>query len=141
MVSAAAVRLFERTGASAGPDRQPRLVAYFVGDAEPDRLHAWMRDQLAPVMVPDAFVRLGALPLTPNGKLDRKALREPPRTRDDAVHVEPAGEVERRLAAIFADVLAASPVSATASFFRLGRGVAGAEGIEQRRLRRDRRRR
>ena len=57
-------------------------------------------------MVPAAYVRMERLPLTPNGKLDRKAL---PRPEQEAYAVRgyeaPVGEMETKLAAVWAEVL------------------------------------
>jgi thioesterase domain-containing protein len=56
--------------------------------------------------VPAAYVRLEILPLLPNGKLDRKALSA---LDTDAYtqqgYEEPQGEIEQRIAAVWADVL------------------------------------
>lgn len=72
-------------------------------------------------MVPAAYVRLEKLPLTPNGKLDRKALPAPESdaygTRD---YEEPVGEIERTVAAIWAEVLKVERVGRRDNFFELG---------------------
>ena len=72
-------------------------------------------------MVPAAYVRLEALPLTPNGKLDRKALPAPD---GDAYatrgYEAPQGEIETRLAAIWAEVLKLDRVGRHDNFFELG---------------------
>ncbi|HEX7660638.1 MAG TPA: amino acid adenylation domain-containing protein [Pseudonocardiaceae bacterium] len=96
-----------------------RLVAYVVGEVEPDALRAFAADTLPEPMVPAAIVAMPALPLTPNGKLDRKALPKPDfgsRTGGRA----PATPAERVLAGLFADVLGVAEVSAEDSFFDLG---------------------
>ncbi|MFO2415865.1 peptide synthase, partial [Pseudomonas aeruginosa] len=56
-------------------------------------------------MVPTQWVFLSALPLTPNGKLDRKALPAPDASDSQQQYVAPVTELERTLAAIWADVL------------------------------------
>ncbi len=56
-------------------------------------------------MVPTQWVFLAALPLTPNGKLDRKALPAPDASESQQQYVAPVTELERTLAAIWADVL------------------------------------
>src|SRR5207245_5235442 len=88
-----------------------RLVAYVVPDVEPldaAELRAFLADRLPEAMLPAAFVMLEALPLTPNGKVDRGALPEP-----DAAPAgrEPSGEMERRLAEVWAEVLGLERVS------------------------------
>ncbi|WP_431962380.1 amino acid adenylation domain-containing protein [Nocardia sp. bgisy134] len=68
-------------------------------------------------MVPSAFVTLDAIPLTPNGKLDRQSLPEPV---FEAVSRAPRGEVESRIAELFAQVLGVRRVGAEDSFFAAG---------------------
>ena len=72
-------------------------------------------------MVPAGYVRLDSLPLTPNGKLDRKALPAP---QSDAYatrgYEAPEGEMEVRLAAIWAEVLKLDKVGRHDNFFHLG---------------------
>ena len=63
---------------------QKRLVAYVVVGTEhvlsAFDLRAFLRETLAEVMIPSAFVFLDILPLTPNGKVDRRHCRRPPST-------------------------------------------------------------
>ncbi|UQV46663.1 amino acid adenylation domain-containing protein [Janthinobacterium lividum] len=102
-----------------------RLVAYLVPEegAELDLavVRAALAAQLAAFMVPSAFVLLTRLPLTPNGKLDRKALPVP---SGDAYASEayetPQGEVEEKLAAIWAELLQVDQVGRNDNFFKLG---------------------
>ncbi|MDQ3403410.1 MAG: amino acid adenylation domain-containing protein, partial [Actinomycetota bacterium] len=98
-----------------------RLVAYLVCDTEPDAaaLRAELKRTLPEYMVPAAFVRLDRVPLNPNGKVDRAALPAPD-LRGGDVHVEPRTDVERRLAALWADVLGVDRVGVTDNFFTLG---------------------
>src|SRR5262249_15012754 len=53
------------------------LVAYVVGEVEPEALRVGLRQRVPEPMVPSRIVRLEALPLTANGKLDVAALPEP----------------------------------------------------------------
>ena len=88
-----------------------RLVAYYTvaPDAEAagaEALRRHLSATLPEYMMPAAYVRLDALPLTANGKLDRKALPAPDGVAYAARGYEaPAGEIETRLARIWADVL------------------------------------
>jgi len=72
-------------------------------------------------MVPAAYVRMERIPLTANGKVDRKAL---PMPEGDAYAVRgyeaPQGEMETRLAKIWADVLKIERVGRNDNFFELG---------------------
>jgi len=119
--------------------RAPSLVAYVVagpgsepssapGTLSADALRELARRHLASYKVPARFVMLDELPLTPNGKIDRAALPEPrwPEERERA----PAGagsraagnpgEVERRLAAIVAEVLGEEAPSPDTDLAELG---------------------
>ncbi|MER1062389.1 amino acid adenylation domain-containing protein [Pseudomonas aeruginosa] len=60
------------------------------------------------------------MPLTPNGKLDRKALPAPDASDSQQQYVAPATELERTLAAIWADVLKLERVGMADNFFELG---------------------
>jgi enterobactin synthetase component F len=62
---------------------------------------------------------LDSLPLTPSGKLDRKALPAPERG-DRRAHAEPVTETERKLAALWQQVLKAGPVGLHDNFFEIG---------------------
>src|SRR5262249_2817445 len=72
-------------------------------------------------MVPAAYVYLETMPLTASGKLDRRALPEP----DGEAYVRrryepPVGEIETRLARIWAEVLKLELVGRHDNFFELG---------------------
>jgi len=107
-----------------------RLVAYYTpslaGESGEDTLNAEelrlrLSACLPEYMVPAAYVRLESLPLTPNGKLDRKALPAP---ESDAYSTRgyeaPQGEIEEKLAAIWAEVLKLERVGRNDNFFVLG---------------------
>ncbi len=94
-----------------------RLVAYVVGDVDPDVLRARASAQLPGYMVPSAIVVLDELPLTRNGKLDVRALPEPGRT---GVGRAAATPLEQAVAEVFADVLGVPEVGADEGFFDLG---------------------
>ena len=107
-----------------------RLVAYYTpslegepkegaSGAEQFRLH--LSTSLPEYMVPAAYVRMNSFPLTPNGKLDRKALPSPEADSYSARKYEPPqGELEQKLAAIWAEVLKLNRVGRQDNFFDLG---------------------
>jgi len=103
-----------------------RLVAYVVpaegGGAEPHALLGFLREYLPDYMAPRAYVFLDAFPRTPAGKVDRKALPPPDdaRVAAGAEYVEPAGELERRIAGIWRDALSLERVGVDDNFFDLG---------------------
>ncbi|AXA24574.1 non-ribosomal peptide synthetase [Pseudomonas putida] len=99
-----------------------QLVGYVAAaasldDAEP--LKAWLKQTLPDYMVPTHWLFLERLPLTPNGKLDRKALPAPQATAP-ARQVAPRSVLEKRLVAIWEEVLKVSPIGVTDNFFELG---------------------
>ncbi|MFE6667640.1 non-ribosomal peptide synthase/polyketide synthase [Streptomyces sp. NPDC057697] len=98
-----------------------RLVGYVVVEEGVDLSDARnaLGLRLPEYMVPSAVVPLPVLPLTPNGKLDRRALPAP----DFSAQVggrEPRTEREKKLCALFADVLSLERVGADDRFFDLG---------------------
>ncbi|SDP94294.1 non-ribosomal peptide synthase domain TIGR01720/amino acid adenylation domain-containing protein [Lentzea jiangxiensis] len=98
------------------------LTAYLECDATPtlhDEIVEHLRQRLPGHMVPTRLVPLRELPLTPNGKLDRAALPAagPPPV---APHRRPQSELERRLCALFAEVLDLPEVGLDDDFFALG---------------------
>jgi len=120
-----------------------RLAAYLV--PAPGRqvsvsdLRAWVGSRLPAHAVPATFVLLDRLPVDPNGKLDRAALPDPWQRRDQLAAVaeyrEPATELERVVAAVWAEVLELDRVGADDNFFELGgdslRSVAVLERLRQ----------
>ncbi len=118
-------------------DRVKRLVAYFVGDADPADLRAATADRLPPYMVPAAFVPLDAMPLTHHGKLDRDALPEPDwQAQVQATHTAPRTPAEHALAEIWADVLGVPDLGVDADFFELGGdSILGARALARIRAR------
>ncbi|MFC5288833.1 non-ribosomal peptide synthase/polyketide synthase [Actinokineospora guangxiensis] len=96
-----------------------RLVAYLVGDGDPEVAVKTARERLPEHMVPAAVVVLDRLPLGPTGKLDRAALPAPDLS-GTAGHVEPDGPVARELAEIWARVLGLPKVGARDNFFAIG---------------------
>jgi len=106
-----------------------RLVACVVPEAgralDPAALRERLLERLPEHMVPSAFVELAALPLTPNGKVDRRALAGPgfaPEARAGADRSSGPlrSEAERRLAAVWEEVLRVRDVGPADNFFALG---------------------
>ncbi len=99
------------------------LCAYLVSSAEVDstELKKYLGQYLPEYMVPAFFMFLDKIPLTVQGKINRKALPIPEITSGDG-YVAPAGEVEKKLAAIWSEVLAIEEkvIGVETSFFQLG---------------------
>jgi len=99
------------------------LCAYLVSPENLDTTD--LRDvlslRLPDYMIPAYFVQIDRIPLTPNGKTDRKALPMP-HLPTGVKYEAPEGELENRLAALWADVLSVeqSAISADINFFELG---------------------
>ena len=109
---------------------EKRLVAYYtaagIGEGEAasvgaEQLRAHLLAVVPDYMVPAAYVRMEKLPLMPNGKLDRKAL---PMPEQEAYAVRgyeaPVGEIETKLAEVWAEVLKLEKVGRHDNFFELG---------------------
>ena len=107
-------------------DGATRLVAYLVPHSEAPQvrdLREHLRQRLPDYMVPSLFLMLPTLPHTPSGKIDRRALPEPGAgaTREASESVtEPRDDEERRVAAIWREVLKIDRVSVDDNFFDLG---------------------
>lgn len=96
------------------------LCAYLVlnSDLEPASLKDFLADYLPDYMIPSRFMRMAALPRTITGKIDRRALPEPSRPRDDVA--ESTNPIEEILVGIWAEVLGLSQVGTNENFFELG---------------------
>jgi amino acid adenylation domain-containing protein len=110
-----------------GDSRQtPALVAYVI-PSQPGRtdtacLLARLRSSLPAYMVPEAVVWLAELPLGTSGKVDLAKLPRP--ARADLVggngFTAPDSALERRIAAVWSEVLGTTEVGAHDNFFDLG---------------------
>ena len=103
--------------------RDGQLQAWFIAAAPvtPRALHEHLRAQLPAGLLPAAYVGLASWPLTANGKLDRRALP----TADEAAkvrreHEAPVGDIEQRLALLWAELLQVERVGRQDHFFELG---------------------
>jgi enterobactin synthetase component F len=85
-----------------------------------DELCAYLAKFLPEYMVPAHFMSIDAMPLTPAGKLDRKALPMPARSRAATAYAEPVTDIERKLAALWQQVLGVERVGLHDNFFQLG---------------------
>jgi amino acid adenylation domain-containing protein len=117
-IAAAAVRVW--------PDAAglPSLAAYVVprGTETPDpaELRRFLQQFLPDYMIPGRLIDIAALPMTPNGKIDRNALPKPESAIQTAERLQPEGETECRLAALWQEVLGLPSVGAQEDFFMLG---------------------
>ncbi|HEX7029123.1 MAG TPA: amino acid adenylation domain-containing protein [Gammaproteobacteria bacterium] len=111
-----AVRDFD---SESGADR--RLVAWIVpaSGLDTDELREHLARRLPAYMLPQHLVAVDTLPLTASGKVDRKALPAPAASPRSA-HVPPATPAERRIAAIWQDILGVDDIGRDDDFFDLG---------------------
>jgi len=99
-----------------------RLAAAVTGTVPIAELEEFLIGWLPAVMRPDVLSALPSLPLTANGKIDRGLLS---RTLDDRPSEEaavsaPRGEIERLVAAAWAEVLPSNEIGREHDFFALG---------------------
>jgi amino acid adenylation domain-containing protein len=105
---------------------EQRLVAYAVlhpgSLARAEELRSFLKSKLPDYMLPARFEFLDSLPVSPSGKVDRRALPAPgsERLESESSYVAPRTEGEKKLAAIWADVLQLDRVSIHDNFFDLG---------------------
>ena len=84
-----------------------------------DDWRAYLGDRLPPYMVPASVNSLAAFPLTFAGKIDRDAVLASARQPGNQAKHGPIGEMQTRIAALWADLLGC-PVSREDNFFALG---------------------
>ncbi|HWN42369.1 MAG TPA: amino acid adenylation domain-containing protein [Thermoanaerobaculia bacterium] len=126
----AALRCHPAVSRAAVVVRDDKIAAYYVpADGHEAMiadqragLRAGLRETLPEYMIPSWFVPLSALPLTASGKVDRGALPAPNGGRQDLgrEYVAPEGDVQQRLASIWAEILRVDRIGANDNFFELG---------------------
>jgi thioesterase domain-containing protein len=87
--------------------------------ASPSDLRSFLAAKLPAYMIPHSFVFIDALPLTANGKVDRSQLAQSVPTRAQTIAL-PRTDVERRLLALWEEVLPAGPIGICDDFFEVG---------------------
>lgn len=83
-------------------------------------LRSELKQKLPDYMVPSYFVQIKSIPLTANGKVDRKSLPAPNVNTLDCNYISPLTDVEKRIKAIWCELLKISKVSRDANFFEIG---------------------
>jgi amino acid adenylation domain-containing protein/thioester reductase-like protein len=102
-----------------------RLTAYVAPAAAGEsmaEIWALLRGRLAAYLIPSSVTVLDRIPHTPNGKVDHKALPAPDTagTGRTVAYRRPATEAERRVAAIWQEVLHVQRAGADDDFFTVG---------------------
>jgi amino acid adenylation domain-containing protein len=106
---------------SSGPS--PVLVAYVTVSFPVDtsELRLFVRDKVPAVLVPAAVLILAEFPLLPSGKLDLQALPAPrPGARTPVGEAMPGTPTEKRLAAMWAELLERDEIGVDEEFFEIG---------------------
>jgi thioesterase domain-containing protein/acyl carrier protein len=105
-------------------DDDVRLVAFLVKprDSSVSAFRRALSAHLPDYMLPQNVVVLDAMPLTANGKLDRNRLQEMPWeiARVTGPRAPAESDIERKIAAVFCNVLDLREVGVDESFFDLG---------------------
>jgi amino acid adenylation domain-containing protein len=99
------------------------LVAFVKTDTAPPSaadVRARLGRRLPDYMIPPVIVPVESWPLSPNGKVDRDALAKLKRPDDVSVSTPPRTETERRIAAIWNEVLEQPSFGREDSFFAIG---------------------
>ncbi|SME90667.1 non-ribosomal peptide synthase domain TIGR01720/amino acid adenylation domain-containing protein [Tistlia consotensis] len=98
-----------------------QLAAFVTGPADPEALRRRLAERLPAHLVPATVERLESLPRTASGKLDRRALAvRPAAPRAAGTPPAFAGERERLVAQVFAEVLERDDIGPEGNFFELG---------------------
>lgn len=104
----------------------PKLVAFVTAHAEystsSNELRAFLKTRLPAHIVPAAFYFLKSLPRTPNGKVDRQRLMAEAGGEESSRRgiTGPRNDVEKRLLAIWQDVLGTTSDDVGQDFFEMG---------------------
>ena len=109
---------------------QKILTAYFNGTTDKNALFDFLKSKLPRTMLPADFIPLSALPQTPQGKIDRRALinfkkgkeekRKAPLERQSSHQDKQILAMERGVGAIWEQVLRVSPITRDDNFLFLG---------------------
>jgi amino acid adenylation domain-containing protein len=118
-----------------GGSGEAELIAAVTGDLDTEALRDWLRTRLPSYMVPTRLLVLAHIPLTSNGKVDAAALREEARAVVRTAAAPDMTATERRLAAIWCDVLGLDDLDGVGpddEFFALGGHSLRAAGLNTR---------
>ncbi|KIO78760.1 peptide synthetase [Pedobacter lusitanus] len=104
---------------------QNRLLAYLIADHENKNtllIRKQLEASLPDYMIPSSFIWMEDFPKTTSGKIDKKALPVPERKRPDlsALYSPARTALEKRIAAIWIQVLELDTVGINDNFFELG---------------------
>jgi amino acid adenylation domain-containing protein len=98
------------------------LTGYVVTGTDLGQIRKRLAERLPEYMVPARLIGLSRLPMTATGKIDRRALAalRPPTVRSTEKPVAPRTATERRLAALWQQILGLDEIGVLDSFYDLG---------------------
>ncbi|EHQ88979.1 non-ribosomal peptide synthetase [Desulfosporosinus youngiae] len=101
---------------------QELICIFYAGDHEVNQreLAEHLGNYLPYYMMPQYYFKIEAVPLTANGKVNKKALKPPADGMKMTAAAPPGSDLEKRLAAIWKQVLKLDDVPVNVSFFGLG---------------------
>jgi acyl-coenzyme A synthetase/AMP-(fatty) acid ligase/acyl carrier protein len=105
---------------------ETKLIGYIIPEGDSPTTSGELRNFLQKTLpahfIPAAIIFVREFPLTPNGKLDRSALPQPVQDTEDhgEVYVPPRNTVERRIAAVWSEILQIERIGTFDNFFELG---------------------
>ena len=102
---------------------EKRMVAYVQSndDLEPASLKDYIRQRLPVFMTPDAIVLMDEIPMAPSGKIDRGKLEGLEFSiESDSGYSPPETELQRRIAAIWSNLLGVDQIGIDDDFLNLG---------------------
>ncbi|MFD1990028.1 non-ribosomal peptide synthetase [Paenibacillus nicotianae] len=101
---------------------EPILCAFLKSSVQPEaeELQTFLTKRLPAYMIPSFFEYVDAYPLNPNGKIDRKVLEKTSIVRTVKDHSQPRHETDRKLVAIWSNILQLPQVGIYSNFFELG---------------------
>ena len=103
--------------------KKKKIVAYVKSsEAVATDLKSHTKERLPDYMIPAAFVMVDEFPLLPNGKIDLDTLQsfKEESFSTESAFVEPTSELEKKLAAIWEEVLDFAPIGIHDNFFEIG---------------------
>ena len=107
-----------------GEGQKLSVVAYYVAKAELEssKLRSFLQEQLPNYMVPNITLPIKNVPLSLNGKIDWKQLPAPSVVdeKKTSVKFEPRNELEKKLLAIWQNVIGVQNIGIRDNFFEIG---------------------
>ena len=99
------------------------LVAYIISEKALNvtQLRSYLSQYLPDYMIPNYYVPVTSIPVTSSGKIDKESLPDPITYINDKLErLLPGNDIEKKLAAIWCEILNLSTVGVQEDFFELG---------------------